>query len=388
MESTGIYWVQLFLMLQEYGFDVILVNARHIKNIGEKKTDVVDAHWIMMLHSYGLLRPSYQPDLHTRDLREFMRQRDTLIKSASREVLHIQKALEQMNIKVHKVISDITGKSGMAIVGAILQGERDPIKLAELADKRIEATKEEMIMSLEGMWQNSQLFILQQSYDSYYFYKSRIEQCDSKIEEHLNLLQPIANPEPEPTGASTNQKKKNIRPKQKKCQKNKLLFSAHQHLINAFGVDVTQIPGFNTLSVTKLLGELGPLFYEEFEEAKNFCSWANVVPNNKISGGRLLSSKVPKKKNKVGQIFRIAANTLNRSKCPIGDYFRKIRARRSYGQAVVAVANKLARIFYTMVKQQQEYNEELMKIKDDKFLIRQIINARKRLQMLENQLAA
>jgi transposase len=207
MESTGIYWVQLFLVLQEYGFDVLLVNAKHIKNIGEKKTDIVDAHWIMLLHSYGLLKASYQPDNNTRELREYMRQRETLIQSASREVLHMQKALEQMNIKVHKVISDILGKSGMAIIEAILKGIRNPKILAEFADIRIKASKEEIIKSLEGNWTKSQLFILRQSHELYQFYKSRIEQCDLQIQEYLKDLQ-IANTPIKEQGINTSSEKK------------------------------------------------------------------------------------------------------------------------------------------------------------------------------------
>jgi transposase len=207
MESTGIYWVQLFLILQDYGFDVMLVNAKHIKNIGNKKTDIVDAHWIMLLLSSGLLRPSFQPDNNTRELREYMRQRETLIKSASREVLHMQKALEQMNIKVHKVISDILGKSGMAIIEAILKGIRNPKILAELTDSRIKASKEDIIKSLEGNWTKSQLFILKQSYELYQFYKSRIEQCDLQIQDYLKDLQ-LANTPAQEQELNTSSEKK------------------------------------------------------------------------------------------------------------------------------------------------------------------------------------
>jgi len=385
MESTGIYWVQLFLVLEEYGFEVLLVNARHIKNIGGKKTDVSDAEWIMTLHSYGLLRASYQPDIETREVREYMRQRETLIQSASREVLHMQKSCEQMNIKLHKVISDILGKSGMSIIEAILKGIRDPTELAQLADPRVKATKEEIIKSLEANWSNSQLFILKQSYELYLFYKSRIEQCDLQIQEYLEALQ--INAQKKVVTVSTTQGEKKKR-KAKKLRKNDLTFDANKYLIEVLGVDLTKIPGLDCLSVTKLLSELGPRFYEKFESAKQFCSWANIVPNTKISGGRQISSKVPRKKSKVGQVFRFAAYTLSNAKSPLGEYFRKIYARRCYGQAIVAVANKIARIFYKMVKENKEYNEELLRVNDKKNLERQIAYAKRKIQILENQLAA
>jgi transposase len=385
MESTGIYWVQLFLLLQEYGFEVILVNAKHIKNIADKKTDVVDARWIMLLHSYGLLTPSYQPDNSTREFREYMRQRESLIQSASKEVLHMQKALEQMNIKVHKVISDILGKSGMAIVEAILKGVYDAKRLAELADPRVKAKKEDIIKSLEGNWSKSQLFILRQSYDLYMFYQSAIAQCDKQVQQYLTDLIKINETDPKVTEATGIEKKKTSI---KKKQKNGLGFDPHIYLKEAFGVDITQIPGISSLNAMKLLSELGPCFYTKFDESRNFCSWANLVPNNKISGGKILSSRIGRKKNKIGQVFRLAAYTVSKSNSPIGDFFRRVRSRRSYGQAVVAVANKLAKIFYIMVKNQKEYNADLLKGDNKKLLERQIAYAKRKIQMLENQLAA
>jgi transposase len=361
MEATGIYWVQLFMVLQEYGFDVLLCNAKHIKNIAEKKTDYVDAGWIQMLHSYGLLKESFQPENQIRQLKDLMRHRERIIQRMSQDTLRIQKALEMMNIKVHKVLSNIKGKSGLQILDAIVRGERRPSVLAELVHHSVKASKEEIIKSLEGNWNDAQLLILKQNLEVYRFSLSQMEQLDQSIEQLLIAYSQIhSNPQ--------NNKPIVRALKRKQPQANNLHFDAEQYGYEILGVNITRVPGISSLTTIKLVSELGRNFPIKFPTYKHFCSWCNIAPNNKISGGKVLSSKIPKRKNFVGQAFRVAASTLSRSKGYLGDYFRRIQSRSGHHQAIIATAHKLARIVYHMVKMNVEYDESIEKEKNTKLL--------------------
>lgn len=375
MESTGIYWLQLFLVLKEYGFEVYLVNSKHIKQIGNKKNDVTDAQWIQILHSYGLLRSSFQPDNLTRQLRNLMRHRATLVESGSKEVMHMQKALESMNIKVHKVISDILGKSGQQIVQAIINGERDPHILSEYAERRVKASQEELVKSLEGNWSDDQLFILRQSHQLYNDYMEKVKQCDEEIQKIANQYECKAGPD------------MFVPAKKKKGNKNNLNFDAEKMLYMTWGVNTNMIPGISGLTSMKLLSELGQDFADNFPDDKKFVSWCNLVPNNKISGGRMLSSKIPKKANPVGQAFRMAASTLYRNKGPLGEYYRSIRSSSGKKQAVVATGHKLARIFYAMIKNKVEYDPDLVQSTRKISIEKNIHYLKKKLSKLETQLA-
>ena len=375
MESTGIYWIQLFLTLQSYGFEVLLVNAKHIKNIGEKKTDEVDAEWIMLLHRYGLLKPSYQLDNNCRAIRNLVRQREELVRQASREVQHIQKALEQMNIKLHKVISDIVGKSGILMIEAILGGERNAENLASLADVRIKASKQDIIKSLEANWSEDQLFLLEQSYEAYQFQQQQLLKCDQRVEKMLSSYS-TAHSEP----------KEFTRTTKKQNKKNMVCFDVEKHCQSIFGVNILMIPGINGVGSLKLASELGKGFTDKFETSSQFCSWTNTVPNNKITGGKIIASYVPKKKNVVGQVLRQAATTLKNSKCPLGNYFRRIQSREGFSYAVVATAHKIARILYAMVKNQVEFDDRIDLDKQKTFLNKKLSSLRRTIKTLENQL--
>ena len=277
--------------------------------------------------------------------------------------------MELMNIKLHKVISDLAGKSGMAILTAIVEeGEHDAEKLSKLVDKGIKATPEEIILSLEADWKKEQLFILKQNYRSYIFCLQQIKELDKEIE---NTLLPY-----------TAQNEKTVEQKKsgkRKGKKNDLVFNAEEHLHKCFGVNITAIPGISQLSALKLLSELGADFVLKFSNDKKFASWNNLAPSNKMSAGRLYSSKIPKRKNKVGQILRVAASTLKSSKSALGSYFRKIQSRKGYNQAIVATANKIATIFYQMVKTGKEYCEEYL-LKNEQIYIQ------KRIEKLQLQL--
>lgn len=357
MESTGIYWYHLYTILLDYGFEVYLVNARHVKNVPGRKSDVSDARWLQQLHSFGLLRSSFQPDNLTRSLRNYVRQRKQIIRQISTATQRMQKALEQMNIKLNNVIRDINGKTGTAIISKILEGERDPNILAEYRNHRIKASKELLIKSLEGNWREDQLFNLQLAYDHKYFLQEQLLKCDKKCEELVSMM----------TDASVVEKKI----KQGRNYKNKPSFNAAQYLYEALGVDVTQIYGFQTNSALTVFSETGPNLQDKFPTEKQFLSWLNVVPDNKITGGKVIASRVRKKKNRAGQAFREAAGSLWKSQNPLGEYLRRKKAKSGGKQAVIATARKIASIYYKMVTHKVEfdpcelekYNQQYLKIK-------------------------
>ena len=376
MESTGVYWLPIFRVLKDSGFDVILVNASDVKNYSGRKTDASDAEWLMMLHSYGLLKPCFQPENIARTMRSLIRHRDNLIHSATREVLHLQKAMEQMNLKLDNVFSDILGKSGQAIIKAILDGERDPKKLSALADSRCKTSKDEIEKSLQATWDEEHLFEMKQSNSLYQTYQQLIMECDTKINEIATRYAAMVDAP----------KVQLLRSEKRNAKKNLIGFDVEKAAYELWGVNVMRIPGMSRGSLMRLLGELGADFTDKFPTVKHFVSWANLVPNNKISGGALLSSKVPKKKNPVGIVFRQAANTLKAAKCPLGDYFRHMRAKGGYLQAMVATGKKLATIFYTMIQCKVEYDEDVYRKHRKTELQNKVLYLQKRLQRMELEL--
>jgi transposase len=376
MESTGVYWLPIFRVLKDSGFDVILVNASDVKNYSGRKTDASDAEWLMMLHSYGLLKPCFQPENIARTMRSLIRHRDNLIHSATREVLHLQKAMEQMNLKLDNVFSDILGKSGQAIIKAILDGERDPKKLSALADSRCKTSKDDIEKSLQATWDEEHLFEMKQSNSLYQTYQQLIMECDTKINEIATRYAAMVDAP----------KVQLLRSEKRNAKKNLIGFDVEKAAYELWGVNVMRIPGMSRGSLMRLLGELGADFTDKFPTVKHFVSWANLVPNNKISGGALLSSKVPKKKNPVGIVFRQAANTLKAAKCPLGDYFRHMRAKGGYLQAMVATGKKLATIFYTMIQCKVEYDEDVYRKHRKTELQNKVLYLQKRLQRMELEL--
>ena len=373
MESTGIYWLPLFRVLKEDGFDVLLVNARDAKNYSGKKTDEADAEWLMLLHSYGLLKPCYQPDNVSRQIRNLVRHRENLVRSSSREILHLQKEMEQMNLKLDNVFSDVLGKSGQAIINAILDGERDAERLASLADWRCKKSKEEIMLSLQATWDDDHLFVMKQSHDLYLYYQKMIEFCDKKIESILSQY----------TAQIDGQGAELIRSDKQRQAKGNVGMDIERYAFDLWGINAMKIPGISQNSVMKLVAELGADFTRKFPDVKHFVSWANLVPNNKISGGHLLSSKVPKKKNPVGFVFKQCANSLKSSKEPLGDYFRHIKSRSGHMQAIVATAKKIATIFYIMVERKQEYDLTIYTSHRKTQLAKNIARLRTKLDRLE-----
>ena len=344
MESTGIYWVQIFLILEEYGFDVYLVNARHIKNVTGRKSDVLDCQWIQQLHSFGLLNKSFQPENEIRELRAYMRHRKSLTQAYASQIQLIQKAFEQMNIKVQNVLTDISGKSGQLIIKAILAGERDPEVLVALVDHQVKASKEEIKKSLVGNWRNEHLFELRQAYELYLIFKEKISECDVQIE---NTLQRISSGKSYEGNGTTVPRKV--------YTKNRFNFNATNYLQNMIGVDVTKIFGISEVLALDIISETG-IDMSKWPTKKHFTSWLNLVPNNRISGGKLLKPKRVKKKNKAGQAFLMAAFALQRSNHWLGSYYRRMKSKQGPAVANKATARKLALIFYDMVKYQKEFN--------------------------------
>jgi hypothetical protein len=327
---------------------VYLVNASHVKNVTGRKDDESDAMWIQTLHSCGLLKNSFQLDNAGRTLRTLVRHRKKLITSGAVYVNRMQKSMELMNIKVHTVISDILGKTGTSIIEAILSGERNAEKLAELADPRIKASKEEMIKSLEADWRSEHLFTLRQSWELYCFHQEKLKECDKQIAQQL--LEQIAEKQ---DGDITLPP---VEQPVKKPKKNQADFDLGLYLKTLLGgVDLTQIAGISEVSLLEIVSETGTDL-SKWPTGNHFTSWLGLAPNNKISGGKIISSKIMKKKHLAGQAFRMAANSLYRSQNPLGDFYRKIKARHGPGKAVVATARKIAIIYYNMVTKKEEYN--------------------------------
>lgn len=375
MEATGIYFLSIFLKLQDAGIDVLLANPQDVKNLSGRKTDAADAEWLMVLHRYGLLKPCYQPGNAARQIRNLTRQRSNLIRMAEKEVQYMQKAMEQMNIKLSTVISDITGLSGRKIITAILEGQRDTYALASLAESNCKASREEIALSLEGTWDEDLLFMLKQSLDAYDFFLSQVSDCDTEIEKLLSLY-----------GARMDSDNAElVRCKRKKSRsKNAPKMDIESFAYQLWGVKVFEIPGLKDTAVMHLIGELGHDFVDKFESAEKFSSWCNLAPNNKISGGKILSSKIMKRKNPVGQVFRTAAAPLARDKGEMGNYYRRMKAKSGALQANVATAHKMAKIFYTMVKNKVAYDASKVGLNERELTERKIAKLERALTRLKN----
>jgi transposase len=350
MESTGVYWKPLFTALIARGFEVCLVHARHVRNVTGRKTDVEDARWIQKLHSCGLLRSCFLPDDATESLRSLVRHRKSLIEDSTRYVLRMEKAMELMNIKIHSVISDIMGKTGTSIIEAIIAGERQAENFLTHVDARIKADAHTVVKSLRGNWRREQLYLLKDNYHLYQMVHQHIDRCEKEIESILQVQAAVGNEgiiesiEPAP------QKKR------KKKSKNTPAFNVVAYLQKIHGVDVTDIYGISEGSALEILAETGPDL-SKWETEKHFVSWLNLCPNNKITGGKLVSSSVLKKKaGAASQSFRAAANTLQRSDHYLGHYFRRKKAKGGNKYAIIATAAKLATIYYKMVVNKQPFN--------------------------------
>lgn len=373
MESTGVYWVSLFLLLQEYGFEVYLVNAKHVKNVTGRKEDETDAEWILKLHRCGLLQASFQPDNMMRTLRSMVRHRKNLVRTCSSYINRMQKALELMNIKLHTIISDIDGKTGKLIIEAILRGERNPEILADLRDRRIKASREEIILSLEGYWTEEHLFELDQCYQMYCIHQKMINECDLKIEKQL--IEQLASKNEGLLPDIKNTKRKSVK-------KHPVSFNLTGYLNQMLGIDVTKVVGISEINALSIMSEVGQDM-TKWKKDNHFTSWLGLAPNTKKSGGRIISSKVPKKKHYAGQAFRMAASSLYASKTPLGEFYRRIKSKAGPGKAVVATARKLAIIYYHMVLKKEAFNPNALREYEQKHNQKKINQLKKKIALLE-----
>jgi transposase len=351
MESTGVYWIPVYDVVEQHGVKACLVDARGMKNVPGRRTDWHECQWIQFLHSVGLLRAAFRPDGDVCAVRSMMRHRTELVEMTSQHIQHMHKALTQMNVQLHHVISDLTGLTGLAIMDAIIAGKRDPAVLAQLRDPHIKASEETIRKSLVGNWRAEHLFTLKQSRESYTHYQEQITVCDEQIEKmvvaFVARVDPAERPlPPDRKSKQRGRKKKNVNPKTG--------FDLRTESYKLFGVDLTQIPGLMAM-VLMLFSEVGRDM-SRWPTAGHFVSWLALCPDNDISGGRVLWRGMRRVHNRTGDLFRMAAYALHHDATPMGDYLRRMKSKLGPAGATTATAHKIAIIFYTMVKKQVEYD--------------------------------
>lgn len=343
MESTGVYWIPLYEVLEGRGFEVNLVDTSQIKYVPGRKTDILDCQWIQELHTFGLLRAAFRPDDTICQLRAYVRQRGSLITDGSMHIQHMQKALEQMNVKLTEVLREVTGKTGMSIINAILDGERDPQRLATLRHGGCKNDEATIAKALTGNWREEHLFELRQSVDLWLYYKGKIAECDTEIEKHLGEQVDLTDGESlAPAG------------KGRSKRRNDLHFDGRTALFRLTGVDLTAIEGIEELSALTIISEIGTDM-SRWSDAKKFASWLKLCPGNNRTGGRNRSGRNRRSSNRAAQAFRLAAQTLWRSKTALGAFLRRKASHRGMPVAIKATAHKLAVLVYSMFKYGTEY---------------------------------
>ena len=343
LESTGVYWIPVYEVLEAHGIAVVLVNARNVKHVSGRKSDVLDCQWLQQLMSYGLLSAAFRPPADVCVLRAISRQRDTLLQEQARCVQRMQKSLTLMNIQLANAITDITGQTGLAIIRAIVAGERNPHELAKLRNYRIRSSEAGIAKSLEGTWKEEHLFCLAQALTLFDTHHRLIAEADDKL---AALIAPLRQ-----------HRVKAAKGKAKRGGKNAPGFDVREALREWAGVDLTQIGGIDVSTALKVLVELGPDL-SKFNSAKQFCSWLGLCPGTRISGGKRLSGASKRIPNRVARALKLASQGLHHSQCALGAYYRRIAARLGKGKAITATAHKLARLIYAMLTQGSEYVEQ------------------------------
>ena len=342
MESTGVYWIPLYELLESRGFTVLLVNARHVKNVSGRKSDVLDCQWLQQLMSFGLLHGAFRPAEQVCVLRSLTRQRNMLLRSQGRFVQHMQKALTQMNIQLANVISDVVGETGQKILRAILAGERDGLALAKLKNSRIRASEDEIVKSLQGNWRAEHLFALKQALDAFDFCGTQLAECDAQIQAQLQALH-VREDQP-------------AQGKKRGRARNAPKFDLRTQLFQMCGVDLTRIDGIDVTTALVVVSEVGADM-GKFPSDKHFASWLGLCPGTKITGGKVMSGKTKRCANRAAQALKLAAAALRSSQSALGAYYRRLCARMDKSKAVTAAAHKLARLIYAMLTQGQEYTD-------------------------------
>jgi len=373
MESTGVYWIASYELLEQAGITPYLVNAQHVKTVPGRKSDWNDAQWLQRLHLLGLLHAWFRPDAEIRSLRVLARHRAELIRHRAPHILHMQQALKQMNIQLSEVLSDITGVSGQAIVRAIVAGERDPATLAQLRNPGCKHTEAEISKALTGTWQESQIFILAQNLQLYDFYTAQLAACDSEMERFYQAMEARGEPNaplPDLPPAKPGSK-----------SKNEPNFNVRAQLARIVGVDLVGVMGLSASSAQTIITEIGTDM-TRFPTVKHFCAWLGLAPRNDISGGKVLRSRTLKVRSRANQAFRQAAESVARSQSSFGRYFRAMRARLGPEQAIVATAHKIARVVYHLLTTKEPYREECAEEADQKRQERELKQLARRAQKL------
>lgn len=375
MQATGVYWTGLYDVLESYGFEVNVVNARHTKTLPGRKTDVLECQWLQKLHTFGLLNNSFRPAGEVRVLRSYMRQRENLVTAAGTAIQHMQKALTEMNIQLANVISDIGGTTGMKILRDIVKGERDPQKLAMHKHSRIQASRAEIARSLEGTWRPELLFVLEQSLDLYDTYLEKITECDRRIDEHFRTMDgkvdsTQATPAPRRVRGP---------------RKHEPRFDLRGQLFRITGVDLTQVDGVDVQTAQTVVSEVG-VDMSRWKSEKHFASWLGLCPDNRISGGKVLKRGTRQVVNRASTALRLAAWGLLRSQSALGAKFRRLRSRLGAPKAITAMAHLLARLIYRMLKFGHEYVDKGMEYYESKYRQQQLQWVAKQAAALSMQL--
>lgn len=377
MESTGVYWIPLFEVLEQRGFEVKLVDARHVKNVSGRKSDVLDCQWIQQLHTYGLLAGAYRPPDEICTLRGYMRQREILVQAASMHIQHMQKALQQMNVLLHNVVSDITGLTGMTILKAIIGGERDPKRLAENRHENCRNSKETIAKSLEGNFREEHLFALKQALELYEIYQCKIAECEKAIVAQLAKQPDVTDDERPDDGGKPVPSSRRFRGD----------MDVREKMFKLSGVDLFSIPGLGADTLLTLTSEVG-VDMQPWKTVKHFTSWLSLCPGTKISGGKVLSKRTKRNANRAAQAFRMAAASLTRSQNALGAFYRRIRSRSTAIQALTATAHKIARIYYAMLTTRKPYVEAGLHAYEELYKQRRIAALRKQARSLGFELSA
>jgi transposase len=376
MQSTGVYWMPVFEVLEQYGLEVYLVNAQHTKNVPGRKSDVQECQWLLKLHAFGLLNNSFQPTDEIRIARTLWRQRGNMVAEASSAIQRIQKALIEMNVQLSNVLSDISGVSGMSIIAAILDGERDPWKLAALAQPGVKAIPEDIAKSLEGNWREELLFVLRQDVELYRIYQQKIDDCDLQLRKHLESFGSVVDLQTQPIGP---------KPKGKKGSRNAPHFDLRTELYRITGIDWAQVNGIDVLTAQTVIAESGADL-SAFASEKHFTSWLGLCPTNEQSGGKILKRRTRKVVNRAAVALRNAATTLLRSQSYLGAQYRRLRTRLGAPKAITAMARKLACLFYRLIKHGQQYVDKGNQYYEAKYREQQFRSLAKRAKKLGFQL--
>lgn len=343
MESTGVYWIPLFELLEQRGFDVLLVDARHVKHVPGRKTDVLDCQWLQQLHTFGLLRGAFRPNDQVCVLRSYLRQRAMLVRCAAQHIQHMQKALTQMNLKLQHVVKDITGKTGMTIIRSILAGQRDPHQLATHRDHRCKHDEATIAKALVGNYREEHLFELRQAVELFDVYQAKLTDCDVRIEAYLGTFEDRSGGH-----ALGTRKRHQTRGRREPA------FDLRGHLYRITGVDLTRIDGLDANTGAKVISEIG-VDITAWPTVKHFCSWLGLCPGSKVTGGKNLSGKSKRSANRAAAALRLAAQSLSNSTSAMGAFYRRLKARLGPPKAITATAHKLARTIYAMLTEGREY---------------------------------